>query len=139
MQIPRQVHLATQVLPAIGFTNQALFDIPVGTRRLSFWITYTRGSGTSRPEFRMQWTDDTDEAREIVIDEGSFAAATPDANFNFFQSEPQGPVPPDANALLYVLEWAVVGGARQVRLIAAELGDQANPGTMQITLTGEGG
>ncbi len=145
MIIPRTVHLATQVLPALAgaFTDQDFFDMPIGTSKLVYYITYTRGGAAGRPIFHLIWgnilTDPGggEESRALVID-GSVAlviGADGDGRFNVQTSEPQGPT---ASAeIQYVIECCCIpGGSRKSRLLASEQGNQGAPGTIAITLTG---
>lgn len=144
MYIPRTIHLASAALPAAGaFTSQDFFDLPIGIESLIYYITYTRGAVGGRPLFRTEWgnvlTDPGggEETRDIIIDGATgITIATPNARFDFLQSEPRGPIPADGAAIDYILRCGnITGGYRKTRLLMAEIGVAATPGTAQITLT----
>lgn len=135
--IPREEHLAAQVLPAAGaFTAQGFAELPSGTRELIYWVTYTRGAAGGYPVFDAQWGDGVDEGSELVLDEGSFAAAAPLGNFNVYIGRILGPAPADGNPVQYVLSYIVPYGASLARLRVSEGGDIANPGTIVVAYTG---
>ena len=139
--LPRTVHLAAQVLPAAGaFTSQAFVVLPPGTRELIYWITYTRSPGTTgAPVFDAQWSSgltSADETSELVLDEGSFVAAAPLGTANVYVARILGPVPSTDAALEYVMSYIVPYGAARFRLRCAEIGDVADPGTIEVFVTG---
>ena len=136
--LPRTVHLAAQALPAAGaFTAQDFQVLPPGTRELIYWITYTRVPGTTgAPVFDAQWSDDVDESSELILDEGSFVAAAPLGTVNVYMARILGPVPADDNPVSYVLSYIVPYGATKFRLLCAEIGAVATPGTIAVAVTG---
>lgn len=137
MRLPRQIHLASQALPAAGaFTSQNFFSIPAGTKDLVFFIRYTRGAAGGQPLFRAEIDNGSEQSRYIITDQNSLAITAPEGLFNFYLSEPQGPVPADGSAINYVLEYLIRGAPLGIRLLVAESGVTATPGTIQITLTG---
>lgn len=143
--IPRTLHLdngagAAAVLPGAGaFTNQSAFSIPAGTKNLTFYCVYTRGTDGGFPIFRVLWGNGTEEGRAIVIDTDSLVVAGDEGEFDVLRSEPQGPPPQTGSAIEYVFPFDVNGGATTVRIIAAEQPvTAANPGSLLITLTGSG-
>jgi hypothetical protein len=137
--IPRTEHLPSQVLPAAGaLTNQAEFAMPAGTKFIAFTVTYTRGAAGGYPQFEVLWGDLVQEARDLVVDQGSLAVAGDEGLFNVYLGNPLGPPPITDDPIEYILEYEVPGGQRTVRLLAGEWGQTLTPGTMQITLTGRG-
>lgn len=138
--IPRTVHLPTTALPAAGaFTAQAFFPLPRGVREISYWITYTRdpaGADTGNPKFLVQWGNGVEEAFELVLDRGSLVVAQPAGDFNMYIEEPLGPIPGSDAPITYVLPVVAPYGASLARLLVAEQGDVANPGTILVALTG---
>lgn len=137
--IPRFVHLS-QVLPAAGaFTSQGFYTFPPGTRGLTFWITYTRGGAAGAPAFRLEGTNGTEQARQLIQDDSSLAVTQPNATVNVEMETLLGPIPADGSAVVYKLPYTVDPGETGVRLLAAEVGNVGAPGTILIAITGEGG
>jgi hypothetical protein len=138
--IPRFVHLS-QVLPGAGaFTAQAIYTFPPGTRGLTFWITYTSaGAPTGGPAFRLEGTNGTETARQLIQDDSSLAVAQPNAEVNVEMETVLGPIPANATPVVYKLPYNVDPGETGVRLLAAEDGNTGAPGTILIAITGEGG
>lgn len=138
-ELTREVHLS-QVLPAAGaFTSQNFFDLPTGTRGLTFWITYTQGGAAGAPAFRLQGTNGTEQARQLIQDDSSLAVAQPNAEVNVEMETVLGPIPANATPIVYKLPYTVDPGETGVRLTVAEDGNIAAPGTILIAITGEGG
>ena len=75
--IPRTVELASQVLPAAGaYTAQGFSAIPAGTKRVSYWVTYTGNTATSKPKFRVEFDNGADAGGEMILDPSSIAATS---------------------------------------------------------------
>jgi hypothetical protein len=137
--IGRSTHLVSQVLPPAGaFTNQAFSAVPSGTKSITFWVTYTRGAVGGFPAFRAQWSNGTETATEAVEDLGSLVVAQPFADVSFYEQTLLGPIPADGNPITYPLVFSIPDNTTSVRLIAAERGVTATPGTVAIALTGSG-
>lgn len=138
--IDRVEHLTSQELPAGGaFTSQADISIPEGLTKLSFWISYTRGAVGGYPQFQVEWSNGTEtDYVEMILDEGSLSASQPNASVQLYRQRLLGPIPQDGNALTYIFPFDVPLWATGVRLLAAELGVTATPGTIAIAATGEG-
>lgn len=136
--IPRTV-IFNGVLPGAGaFTNPLFASVPIGTKRVTFWVTYTRGGVGGFPAFRAQWSNGVEEANEAVEDLSSLVVAQPIGTINVYEHEMLGPIPGNATPLVYPLVFDVPDGTSGVRLIAAERGAIATPGTVLIALTGSG-
>jgi len=134
-EIPRAVHLGTGVLPpAGGYTNQAFYVIPQGVRRVTFYITYSRGAAGGAARLRLMWGNGTEETQETLVDT-DITINNQTSSQSMFLQELDGPVPPDSSPVSFMLETSVPGGARTVRLIASEGGVPGSPGTIGITLT----
>jgi len=133
-------HVASQALPAAGaFTSQALETIPDGAKQIIFWISFTRGSAASSARFRAEFSpDDANGYRTSVLNDASFYTAGQEGNIEFYTESVEGPVPDSASATRYILAFKVPSGASSFRLLAAELGDTANPGTIAIDYVAEG-
>ena len=138
--IEREVHLASQALPAAGaYTTQVYTALPPGTTRLAFWTSYTRGAVGGYPGWRVQWGNGTESnSRAMILDEGSLTPALPSATAQTYQETLLGPIPQDGTALTYLYEFDVPPGATEVRLQVAEVGITATPGTAAIAVTGLG-
>jgi hypothetical protein len=136
--VARSVHIASAALPAAGaFTSQGAYTPAAGVARfVSFWITYTRGAAGGYPKFHLEWGNGTETALEVSFGEAS--AVQPYLQQNVYQGELLGPTPTDGNAISYVLTVENTKGATQVRLLAAEAGITATPGTIAIAITGSG-
>lgn len=146
MIIPRTVLLSTTPLPAGGvYLPTAPFDLPVGTDKVTFFVRYTPAVAGGRPIFRLSFFDALqaqapliEEARDTVTNSSSIMIATPDASFDFYQSQPRGPADSPPNVDNYVLTCCCLpGGVRGVRLATAEAGPGA-PGSVQIVIVGSG-
>lgn len=134
--IPRIV-LYDIVLPAAGVFNTPAFTaVPIGTKRVTFWVTYTRGAVGGFPALRAQWSNGVERANEAVEDIASLAVTQPIGSVNVYQHEILGPIPADGTAIVYPLVFAVPDGTTSVRLIGAERGIPATPGRLAVTLTG---
>lgn len=137
--IPRTVQLATPALPLGGvFTAQPNTVIPLGTKRITYWITYTRGAAGGFPAFRAEWFNGTEQANNTILDSGSLVPVQPFAEANFYQEELLGPAPATAAAIVYELTFEVPPGTIGARLLAAEQGATGSPGTITIAMTGSG-
>jgi hypothetical protein len=135
-EVSRQVHLTTQVLHGTPvFTNQAKFLIPTRIREVNFYITYTRGAPGGNAVFHLLWGNGTEEIQETVRDLDIVPEDSSRIAQNLFLQDLLGPTPVDDNPISYVLSVTVPGGVTTVRLVAAEGGVPASPGTIGITLT----
>lgn len=141
--IPRTVEQASAALPGAGaFTSQAFSVIPLGTRRVTYWITYTRGAAGGFPALRAEVSNGTDQVNFHVLNAASLLPGTGTpvtsdfASLNFYREELLGPVPPDASAIDYELTFEVPPGTTGIRLLAAERGVTATPGTAAWAFTG---
>ncbi len=141
--ITREEHL-NQVLPPAGaYTNQAFFEYPSpagfesGVHGITFWITYTPNGAGGAPAFRLEGTNDTEEARQLIQDDGSLVVAQPEGTVNVLQETVLGPISPITT--VYKLPYNVDPGETGVRLLAAEVGNIAAPGDIVIAITGRGG
>lgn len=137
--VPRFVHLAQVLPPAGAYTSQGFYTFPVATRGLTFWITYERGGPAGAPAFRLEGTNGIEEARQLIQADGSLAVVQPEGSVNVLQETVLGPIPADDEPLVYKLPYNVDPGETGVRLLVAEVGNLAAPGTITVAITGEGG
>ncbi|WP_437767166.1 hypothetical protein WMF27_20600 [Sorangium sp. So ce281] len=134
-RIARVVHLASATLPASGaWTNQAAYAIPDGVSAVSFITTYTRGVANGQPKFRILVGNGTEEGDISVIDP-MVTASQPFGLQSAYAQVVLGTVPQDGNPVSRELTVLVRGGWTSIRMIAAEHGVTATPGTLAIALT----
>lgn len=143
--VERTTHRAEGVLPTGGlFTTQAMQALPAGLKQLNMLIAYTRGAAGGYPKFEMEWGTAADTASgfsELIRDLSAFVAAGAIGSAPTYIEETYGPPPQSASALKYTLTFVVPYGFTSFRLVAAEQGNTANPGTLTIEFvggTGEG-
>lgn len=140
-EIPRTVHLASQALPPSGiFTEQVPYNVPPLVRNVTFYISYTRGAPNGYAVFKLLWGNGQEEVQETTVsfDLGAPVGpslAPPVAMNTMYLQALTGPMPPDNNPISFILYVGVPGGAKTVRLLAAEAGVPGAPGTVGITLT----
>ena len=134
-EIPRTIHLEPNFLPpSSGFTSQLFYTIPKSIRKITFYVTYTRGSSGGFPALRLMWGNGVEETQETLID-SDITTSNQVSTQGMFLQELDGPVPPDGNPVSFILETTAPGGAKTVRLIACESGKPGTPGVLGITLT----
>lgn len=146
------VHRASAALPAAGaYTSQNFQLVPKGTYRVSYWIAYERGAGGGYPTFVHQYANEVGSdgappsdfagkvAQEVILDPTTItAAAWATASVNLYQEVVLGPIAGAGQILYYCITYerlpaACVG----VRLLVAEAGVPATPGTCSITMTAD--
>lgn len=136
VEVPRVVHLPTQVLPLAGaFTAQAPYSIPARVRKVAFYITYSRGVAGGFPIVRLMWGNGSEETQATVISASAAAVSSVLTAQPMRLSDLMGPVPPDDSPVSFLLETTAPGGSTTVRLLASEGGVPGLPGTIGITLT----
>lgn len=140
LEMARSVHRASAALPAAGaYTSQAYTTIPAGIVNVAFWISYTRGAAGGYPAFRVQWSDAVDAgARDMILDESSLVVSQPEGTLDTYQETITGPTPQTDDPLVYIYSYSVPPLATGARLIAAEVGVVATPGTLAIGIAGRG-
>lgn len=134
----RIVHIASSALPAAGaFTSQGFQNVPKGTLRITYWVTYTRGGAGGYPVFHHEYSNGIDVAREIIQDDSSLdMTSPPNGRVDLGLEELKGPVPADDTAIKYALTFQQLPVATdRVRLLVAEAGAVGTPGTIQVVIT----
>lgn len=133
-----------QELPAAGaFTAQAFFVYPnplgfsTSVTGITFWITYTPNGAGGAPAFRLEGSNGTEIARQLIQDDGSLVVAQPEGMVNVLLETVLGPIDPAVT--VYKLPYNVDPGEIAVRLLAAEVGNVGTPGDILIAITGHGG
>ena len=124
--IPRTVELASQVLPAGGaYTAQAFSAIPAGTKRVAYWVKYTGNTATSKPKFRVEFSNGTDTGGEMILDPSSIAATSAGyASANIYVETLDAAAPGVSPAFWSgVIQVNVPDNSTGIRLLAAEYGD----------------
>lgn len=134
--IDRQVHVASQVLPAAGaFLTPEWQDIPKGTTRVTYWVTYTRGAAGGYLRSEAHYSNGSEDSREVIIDP-TLVTSQPNGRLPLLLEQFEGPQPADGNAITYALTYEGLPAAtRQVRLLVAEAGVTGTPGTVAVALT----
>jgi hypothetical protein len=135
-ELARSVYLASQALPAAGaFVIPSQFTVPAGITEISFWVTYTRGAVGGFPYLQVLFGNGTEEGNDISIDQ-TVVVAQPLGTQNIYEQQLAGPIPATGAAITYVIAVKVPRGATTIRMIAAEGGVTATPGTIAVALTG---
>lgn len=133
--IPRRVYLATQAITAAETLDPGFFDVPKGTRCLTFYVTYEGDAADSQLDLEVEWSSDlagTEDARDLVIQNG-LDVTQPEGRYDVVASVERGPQPGAAATIVYTITARVPGGARRVRLSPTGVNDD---GTITIALTG---
>lgn len=135
-------YLASQALPAAGaFTALQTKAVPLGAKRVTYFVSYSRGAAGGYPIFRpysFAGSGGTVQGRSVVLDLSSFAAVGQEGATKFYVEELKGP-PPDADGpLLYKLTFLLEPYTTFIDLQVAEGGAPGTPGTIAINFTGEG-
>ena len=135
-------YLTSQALPAAGaYTPAQSLGVPVGTKRIAFWISYTRGAAGGFPVFRPQFQGNgvgIAMSANTVLDLSSFGTAGEFGTAKFYAEKLEGPPPSDDNELTYQLTFEVPPFTTIVELLAAEAGVVGTPGTIAIRYTLDG-
>ena len=76
-----------------------------------------------------------EETQETMLDVDFEVLSGGSAEQDLYLQNLTGPVPDDDNPVNFILYTSVPGGATSVRLVAAEKGVTASPGTLGLTLT----
>jgi len=134
--LDRQVHVASQALPAAGaFLTPAWQDIPKGTTRVTYWVTYTRGAAGGFVRTEAHYTNGTEDSREVILDP-TLTTVQPDGRLPVQLEQLDGPQPADAGPITYALTYERLPAATTaVRLRLAEAGVVGTPGTVAVALT----
>lgn len=136
IEIPRIVHLASSALPPGGaFTEQPLFPIPNRVRKVTFYVTYTRGAVGGYAAFRLLWGNGYEENQETALNNALTVVSTQLVSQGMSLLDYVGPTPVSDDPVSFVLYAEIPGGAKSVRLKAAERGAVGMPGSVGITLT----
>lgn len=131
-----QMHLPFGPLPASGvFTDQDPYILPVGTRRISFFISYQRGFSGGHASFRLFWNNGIEEVQETLIDSVYENVDSAHSNQSMYLQDTSGPTPADDNLIRFIMYVDVPPGIISVRLRASETGYASLPGSCGITIT----
>lgn len=131
-----QMHLPFGPLPSSGvFTDQDPYVLPVGTRRISFFIAYQRGFSGGHASFRLFWNNGVEEVQETLIDSVYENVDSAHSNQSMYLQDTSGPSPADDNVIRFIMYLDVPPGIVSVRLRAAETGYPTLPGSCGITIT----
>lgn len=143
MHIPRTPLVDEDLPAASAFTAGGLLELPIGTTKITFFVTYMRNAVDGRPRFRVLFSSSLVAdpgniiARDVVIDGAAgLSVSEPNGTFSFQMSQSDGPAPADGTPITYVISCSDLPAVRGIRLAAAEVGDPATPG--HITIEAEG-
>ncbi len=141
-EFPPKIYLSGALaLPGAGvYTTTAAFLLPVfGVGEVTAWCTYTRGAANGQVALRVLFDDiavgATEEGNDVVLDQ-TLAVAQPFDNQSFYEQTLYGPIPQDANPITFCLSIKVPRGATRIRILGAEIGVVATPGTLRIVIAG---
>lgn len=135
-RVGRTTHLSSGPLPASGaYTSQTAYTVPDGVNFIMFYVTYTRGAASGQAKCKVMVGNGTEEGPLVVVDP-SVSASEPFSQQTIRGGEFKGPVPQDGSAITFVVPVSIRGGITTIRLLAAEVGVTATPGTCAIALTG---
>lgn|SRR5574341_9350 len=137
---PAEVLFTSAALPAAGAELTKDVTLPARTKRVTLWVSYTRGAAGGLPGLTLsvQPAGSTSFFRSIVLDLGSFVASAPTGSTNFYVERLLGPAPADGTALLYLITIEVPASASVLRVGAAEVGVTATPGTLSMLVSADG-
>ncbi len=132
----RVVHYAA-ALPAAGaYTTTSAYTLPDGTKSVTFWNTYTRGAADGYALHQIQWGNGTEAAAPEGILSTGVTITQPNGVSQLVCGVIEGPHPQSASALVYPpITVTVPAGATTVRMVSAELGVTATPGTLTTAIT----
>lgn len=129
------------LLPAAGaFTAQVYSTIPALSRRLSIVVSYVKGASavSGNGVFIVQWTIQggapegaIKDVYETVIDGTTVVKADPLLQNPEYAYSVAGPIT-TSSITFRLLSLEVPVGATAFRVLAAELGDTAHPGTVTV-------
>lgn len=133
-RVARTAHLASATLPAAGaFTAQTAYTVPEGVIGITAYVTYTRGTTNGTVLLRPEWGNGTETAREAIVTVSTASSENQRDTVAYREFVSQ------SVDTTFALEFVVPAGTTTFRLLAAELGVTATPGTCQITLTAKYG
>jgi hypothetical protein len=133
-RVARTAHLASAALPAAGaFTSQTAYAVPEGVVGITAYVTYTRGTTGGTVLLRPEYGNGTETARESIAISSTASSENIRDTLGFREF-----VSPSADSI-FAIEFDVPAGCTTFRLLAAELGVTATPGTCAITLTAKYG
>lgn len=128
-------HLASAPLPAAGaFTSQVAHSLPPGAAYVSVYLTYTRGAAGGYPVVKAMLGTPSAEGAVAIMDPTVTAAAPA-------ETQPIGPgvlvmaAPADGSPVTLAFTVDVRGGASKFRVLVAEAGVTATPGTCAVALS----
>lgn len=134
-------HITSSVLPNSGaYTTATYFDIPSAWSYVTFLITYTAhaSSTTARPQWRVSWSDGTNDFIAPIAAFDIDTSSTPVAARDQLYLTERYPSTITANTTIHIaVPMRKIPGVTKVRLDVAEYGDTVNPGTVVVTITGE--
>jgi hypothetical protein len=139
VDIAREVHLASSTLPAAGaYTDQTALVVDEAEGEVTYMVTYTPACATGYPVFKHEIGNGTESGVEQAINPGATIATTT-ATVSLYdevldcKALHTGAAGTAATRPITVL---LGRGITTARLLAAEAGVTANPGTIAISVVG---
>lgn len=130
------------VLPAYPtFTLGSVILMPLGTKKVTWWVHYTPGADGGFPRFHILVGNGTDYGSSIVLDASNFTTANaPFGTTPFYLDEEDGPPQTVAGAerIYSITLLNLPAACTQVGLAISEAGVPGTPGTVSVFVTGEG-
>lgn len=132
---------ARTVLRASGpltasYVASSTYTIPAGVKWVTFVMTYTRGGAAGSAAHQIEIGDGTDIGPAVLLG-GTITVTAPNgARPAYLDEINPGPVPADASAIVYAIQW-LVGGESTIRIKSKEVGNGGSPGTLQVAIKGK--
>ncbi len=144
-EIARTENLASAALPAASaFTAQAFSAVPPGTSKITYWLVYTRSAGTrGRPMVRHEETNGTESTTVSLLNAASLitpstSLGTPYGDVGLSKELLKLDAPSSDATEVYQIPVEIGDTVTGVRLLVAEFGAPATPGTAAVFFTGRG-
>lgn len=132
--------LASQALPAAGAFVAGTATLALGTKRVTFWVTYDRGAAGGFPVIRISTRATAAQSfhRVLIMDLSSFLATAPEGEINVYLEGLLGPAPATDDPIRYDVTVVLPANASEFQFEIAERGVTATPGTVVVGWTGDG-
>ena len=120
---------------SVAYTSQSVYAVPDGAQFVTFWLAFTKGSATSYPKVKALLGNGTEEGSAPVVDPTITVSSTVNGQQIAYNSELLLAQLTNITGGVVPITIDVRGGATTARLLVAEHGDTANPGTAAVTVT----
>lgn len=131
-----RTELRASTILTTSYVASSTYTIPAGVKWVTFVLTYTRGGAAGSAAHQIEIGDGTDIGPAVLLG-GTITVTAPNgARPAYLDEINPGPVPADASALVYAIQWQV-GGESTIRIKSKEVGNGAAPGTLQVAIKGK--